>query len=137
MNFWFPGPRFPAMAAPTSAGAWRQEAARRLEALVQAAAGLDPAARVGRPEDREARARAVTAAAEALMRFVERQPGPANAPGAEAELRAAAGVLRNAAVAYRNLDPAAGPGDPLVDAGLALLEQGRHHAQAFRSAAGL
>jgi hypothetical protein len=61
-------------------------------------------------------------------------------PGQEetvAELRAAAGVHRNAALAFRRLaDPTTGREETLARACESLLEQGEHHIARFESLAG-
>jgi hypothetical protein len=78
----------------------------------------------------------LTAACDGVVEWLHTSPAPKGFESAEAELYAAAGVYRNAAVAFRRLAEATGePDDVLVRACEALLRQGDHHVIAFLSGA--
>jgi hypothetical protein len=75
----------------------------------------------------------LVAACDGLLEWLAGAPAPDGRNDAEAELRATAGVLRNAAFAFRSLADA----DPSqlsarTEACAAMLEQGAHHVDAFR-----
>jgi hypothetical protein len=137
-------PRFSGMhprdtATDPAGRAWVAEARGRLEPVVAAATRLRVAYEAGAdPATVEAMdpASELIGACAGLLEWLHDSPAPSGHAELDAELRAAGGVLRNAAFAFRGLTDA----DPeqraaRAEACQSMLVQGEHHVDAFRALA--
>ena len=110
---------------------WVVAARRRLKPAKRHAARLKMAFHAGAHKSPDPASELIQACAD-LVGWLHDTPAPAGLERAEAELGAAAGVFRNAAFAFRNLEK--GGSDRRTarsEACKAMLEQGEHHLDAF------
>lgn len=125
--------------APRGQKRWIEVAERQLEPAVLAALRVRVALDVARDSMHSANiledaSAPLLAASADLLTWLQRAAAPHGLGGAVAELRAAAGVYRNAAVVYPGASDLDGESrEARTNACRAMLEQGEHHVAMFRS----
>ena len=119
---------------------WATAAEERLASVTEAVRALRQAFEAGTEpslSDGTDLATSVQEACAALSAWIATSAAPRGLRKAGAELGAAAGVYRNAAVAFRSLaEREPGGGGALASACEAMLEQGDHHVRVFVSLVG-